>query len=175
MVEVNGINVEALERALRLVSEQYADPAKRRQMNSRRSRASWRGGMRSVVRAGAGRFEVDEDPSGPVSTPTSVEYLLGSLGACLLLTFVYLATRRNVMIEDVEVAVEGELGDLLAYLGLSDEGDPGFVRISLTCYVRSDADESVLREVFTESLRRSPVLRTLAREVELEANLRALR
>ncbi|MCS7117667.1 MAG: OsmC family protein [Thaumarchaeota archaeon] len=172
---MNGIDVEVLEKAIRMVSEQYGEPNRRRQMNLRRSRASWRGGMRSLVRAGAGRFEVDEDPSGPSNTPTSLEYLLGALGACVLLTFVYVATRRNVRVDDVEVAVEGELGDLMTYLGLSDEGDPGFVRISLTCYVRSDADENLLREIFSESLRRSPVLRTFMREVELSANLRTLK
>jgi uncharacterized OsmC-like protein len=175
---LNGIDLEKLEEALRAVDEQWRDPEKRTVLGRRRARALWRGGMRSTVRTGSGaRFEVDEglEPSAGGPTPTSVEYLIGSLAGCVLLTFVYLATLRGIEVQDAEVSVEGELGNVCNFLGLSDEGTPGFTKVSLTLYVRSGAEEETMRQVFEEAVRRSPVYRTLEGCVSLSTSLRVFR
>ncbi len=175
---LNGIDIEGLEEALRAVREQWSDPEKRPLLGRRRARALWRGGMRSTVRTGSGgKFEVDEglETKAGEPTPTSVEYLIGSLAGCVLLTFVYVATLRGIEVQDAEVSVEGELENVCNFLGLSDEGSPGFKRISVTLYVRSGAEEDRIRQVFEEALRRSPVYRTLEGCVPLTAHLRVFR
>ncbi|MEM2041909.1 MAG: OsmC family protein [Nitrososphaerota archaeon] len=175
---LNGIDLDKLEEALRSVREQWLDAERRPLMGRRRARAIWRGGLRSTVRTGSGgRFEVDEglEPKAGEITPTSVEYLIGSLAGCVLLTFVYLATLRGIEVSDAELAVEGELENVCNFLGLSDEGHPGFNRISMTLYVRSGADEARLKEVFEEALRRSPVYRTLESGTGLTASLKVFR
>jgi hypothetical protein len=58
---------------------------------------------------------------------------------------------------------------------LSDEGTPGFTKVSLTLYVRSGADEETMRQVFEEAVRRSPVYRTLEGCVSLSTSLRVFR
>jgi uncharacterized OsmC-like protein len=174
---LNGIDLERLEEALQAVEEQWRDPEKRTVLGKRRARALWRGGMRSTVRTGTGgRFEVDEglEPSAGEPTPTSVEYLIGSLAGCVLLTFVYLATLRGIEVQDAEVSVEGELGNVCNFLGLSDEGTPGFTKVSLTLYVRSGAEEERIRQAFEEAVRRSPVYRTMEGCVSLSTSLRVL-
>ncbi len=175
---LNGIDLEKLEEALRAVEEQWKDPEKRPLLGRRRARALWKRGMRSTVRTGSGgRFEVDEglEPSAGEPTPTSVEFLIGSLAGCVLLTFVYIATLRGVEVHDAEVTAEGELGNVCNFLGLSDEGSPGFAKISITLYVRSDADEERIKQVFEEAVRRSPVYRTLDECVSLSTSLRVFR
>ncbi len=173
MVVVNGVDVDSLREALRVVEEQSRDVEKRRMMNVRRARAFWSGGLRSGVRAGAGRFDVDEN-IGPErgSTPTSVEYVLGALGACVVVGFVFLATLRGVNIHDLEVALEGEIDNMNVFLALSDEGHSGFRRISLTAYVRADADEDTIKQLFDEAVRRSPIVNTLIHSVEVVPSVR---
>ncbi len=175
---LNGIDLDRLGEALRTVEEQWRDPEKRPLLGRRRARALWRGGMRSTVRTGSGgRFEVDEglEPRTGEPTPTSVEYLIGSLAGCVLLTFVYLATLRGIEVQDAEVSAEGELGNVCNFLGLSDEGTPGFTKVSITLYVRSGAEEERIRQVFEEAVRRSPVYRTLEGCVSLSTSLRVFR
>ena len=175
MTELNGVELELLEEGLKLVEKQAGEPERLKGLNTRRARASWPGGLRARVRAGNGAFVVDESigPE-PVETPTAVEYLLGTLGACVVIGFVYLATRRGVKLHNLEAALEGELDNSLVFLGLSDEGHPGYKRIKLTLYVSADAGDETLQKLFEETLRRSPVVNTLRNLVEVEGALRVV-
>ena len=172
MVEVNGVNVETLKEALKIVEEQSKDVEKRRLMNIRRARVSWIGGLKAKARSGNGSFIVDESVGEPTETPTAVEYMLGTLGACIVIGFVYLATLRNITIHNLEVSLEGELDNINVFLALSDEGHSGYKSISLTLYVSADADEETLRKIFEEAIRRSPLVSTLNNAVEVKGVIR---
>jgi len=169
MAVLNGIDLDMLKQGLELVREQMQDKDKRRQMNIRRARVSWQGGLKARARAGNGVFIVDESiGDGQVETPTAVEYILGTLGACVVIGFVYLATIRNITIHNLEAALEGELDDIGVFLALSDEGHSGYKRIHLTLYVSTDADEETVKKLFEEAIRRSPVVNTLRNLVDVE-------
>lgn len=95
-------------------------------------------------------------------TPLSaVEHLISSLGACLAAGYQALASRHGVIIDQLEVALRGELDNPLVYLGLEQEGHPGFSRIGATLYVSADADDQVLEQIWATTLERSPIVNTL--------------
>lgn len=105
---------------------------------------------------------------------SAVEHLLGSLGACLLMGYRMHASRRNITVDQIELAVRGGLGNPLVALGLEDQGYPGLARVSATLYVSAEADEQALRSVWEETLRRSPVLATIRASVECDLKLSVL-
>jgi TusA-related sulfurtransferase len=102
--------------------------------------------------------------------PSSVEYLLGALGADLCSGFTSACARAGITLDDVELTVRGRLRNVLAHLGL-EEGDPSFEKIEVKCFVSTPAVEDRVREVWSETLRRSPAAATLARATELEVRL----
>ncbi|HIQ30060.1 MAG TPA: OsmC family peroxiredoxin [Candidatus Caldiarchaeum subterraneum] len=175
MAELNGIELNILKEGLDAVKEQMRDPERNRRLNMRRARVSWVGGLKARVKTGNGVFTVDESlgPE-PSETPTAVEYLLGTLGACIVIGFVYLATIRGIRIHNIETSLEGELDNIGTFLALSDSGHSGYKRISLTLYVDADAEEEKLKEIFRETLKRSPLVNTLRNIVELEGNIKVV-
>lgn len=119
---------------------------------------------------GGGRTSAD----GIGSPLSAVEYLLASLGACLAAGYQVHASRAGVAIDQLEVAVRGQLGNPLIFLGLDDEGSPGFSEASATLYVNADADEALLAEVWATTVARSPIVNTLKGTVALDLNLQVV-
>lgn len=112
----------------------------------------------------------DSDPH-----PSAVEYLLGILGGDLLSGFAAQAGRQGVLVYELEVTVSGRLNNPLVHLGvIGEEGHPGFEAIAGTLYVSADAEEEDLEGVWRETLRRSPLVNTLRRAVELTLALQVM-
>ena len=104
--------------------------------------------------------------------PTAVEYLLGALGGDLITGFAAHAARRGIAVDALEASISGRLNNPLVFLGVVGEtGHPGFEAISGTLYVSTDSGEPVLREVWQETLARSPLVNTLQRCVTLSLEL----
>ncbi|MBI3988261.1 MAG: OsmC family protein [candidate division NC10 bacterium] len=103
--------------------------------------------------------------------PSAVEYLLAGLGGCLAVGFQIRASRRGIRVEAVEVSLKGAIDNILVFLGMAEEGHPGFSRIEGSLYVKADADEAALREIWCETLARSPVANSLRQAVELDVAL----
>ncbi len=112
---------------------------------------------------------------GPYSSPISVEYVLSALGACYATGFVLNATKRGVRIRNLEIALEGEIDNILVFLGLSDQGHPGYRRVVAKAYVDADADEKTIKEIWEETVRTSPVGNTLTRNVEIVPEIKVVR
>ena len=104
----------------------------------------------------------------PVS---AVEHLLGSLGACLLVGYRVHASRAGVVIDQAELSLRGNLENPLVYLGLEEAGSPGLSRVQGTLYVSTDADESVMRDLWETTLRRSPVLSSLHAGLQMDLQI----
>ena len=102
--------------------------------------------------------------------PSAVELMLSALAADLCAGFSRNCASRGLELDDVEISVQGRLCDPLAHLGLSG-GDPGFEGIRLRCYASSFSDEDALREVWEQTVSRSPLAATLARATRLELKL----
>ncbi len=168
---LNGLDVEQLQQ---LSAQVQADPEAARSLNRWAARVRWLGGFKGRAYIRNHSFVIDEpaDLVGKDEAPNAVEYVLGALGACLTVGFVLNATKRGIPIRNLEIALEGEIDNILTFLGLSSEGHPGYREIAVKAYVDADADEEILQSVWEETVRTSPVGNTLARSVNLRPELR---
>jgi uncharacterized OsmC-like protein/TusA-related sulfurtransferase len=102
--------------------------------------------------------------------PSAVEYLLGALSASLATGFATEAARAGLTIDDIEITVRGQLNSPLAMLGLED-GDPAFSSIEIRCFASTFDEEAMVRAAWDLAVRRSPLVATLRRAVELNLKL----
>jgi uncharacterized OsmC-like protein len=123
--------------------------------------------FKSYIRNHSFLISEPADLGGPDTSPNAVEYVLAALGACYATGFVLNASKRGVKIKNLEIALEGELDNILVFLGLSNEGHPGYKKIKAKLYVDAEADEKTIKEIWEETVRTSPVGHTLTRTVEI--------
>ena len=81
--------------------------------------------------------------------------------------FVVNATKRGVKIHDLEIALEGNFDNILKWAGHSQTGNPGYPAIKAKVFVRADADEATLREIWKAAVEGSPVTQTVARPTQI--------
>ena len=167
--ELNGLNLSELKGAIEAIK---IDPEKARS-HKWTSRVLWQGGFKAKAFTKHHSFIVDEPAkfASKGEGPTAVEYVLGALGACLTAGFVLNATKKGIEIYNMEVALEGEIDNILTFLGLSEEGHPGYREISAKLYVSADADRETLEEIWEETLETSPVGNSLSRIVTIKPAL----
>lgn len=161
---LNGIDVDALQAALKAVAGQPEMAVARK-----RARVRWLDRLKFRAYVRNHQFEVDEPThlAGDNANPTSMEYVLGALGTCLATGFVFNATQRGIAISNLEVSLESTQQNYLVFLGLDTEGHPGFDQVTAKLYVQADAEPAVLRELWEHTLRTSPVGNSLGRAVTL--------
>jgi uncharacterized OsmC-like protein len=113
-------------------------------------------------------LDADEPPVllGQDAGANPVEYILHALAACLTTTMVYHAAARNITIEAVDSALEGDL-DLRGFLGLSNEVRKGYQTIRVRMRVKSDAKPEALREL----AQFSPVYDVVSNSVPVEVTV----
>jgi len=167
--ELNGIDLDALDESYRLMGEK---PHKLKE-HWWKARVRWAGGFKSKVTTRNHQFLVDEPASVAAQdeAPTSVEYVLGAFGACLVTGFVLNAIKRGVEIWNLEVSLEGQTDNPLTFFGLEEEGHSGYREIIAKLYVQADADRETLEEVWDKTVRTSPVGNSLEKPVSIRAEL----
>jgi len=104
--------------------------------------------------------------------PAAVETLLAALGGCLAVGFRWRASKRGVVVREVEVSLRARSDNLLAFLGVEDTGHAGLASVEGSIFVDADAEDAVLEEVWRDTLARSPVAQSLARGVPLSVGLK---
>lgn len=107
-------------------------------------------------------FDTEEAAPGPL------EYLLGALGACLAQGLRWRASQQGIEIYALEVTLTAPLADPFVYLGLSDQGRAGLGAIEGKLFLDCEAEEEVLRRLWKEVTRRSPMLDTLQSPIPVE-------
>jgi uncharacterized OsmC-like protein len=130
-----------------------------------KSRVVWQDGFRAKAYMRTHASEMDE-PGGLDATDLAAsahEQLLSAIGACMTVGFVLNATKRGVKIHDLEIALEGNFDNILKWAGLDDAGNPGYRGIKAKAFVRADADEKTLREIWKLAVDGSPVTQTVVR------------
>lgn len=164
--QLNGLNLEKLREIVRDVASQ---PDKAEELNNWRARVRWLGGFRARAYVRDHTFTIDEpsDLAGVDTAPNAVEYVLSALGGCLTVGFVLNATKNNIRIDDLEVSLEGRIDNILTFLGLSDEGHPGYREIAAKLYARSPADPKTIQDIWRKTIETSPVGNTLTRNVKI--------
>jgi uncharacterized OsmC-like protein len=133
-------------------------------------RVRWSAGLSCKVYCRNQVWDVGQPASFDVqdTAPSAVEYVLGALGACLAMGFQVHASRCGIQVEALEIALSGQIDNIFVFLGLEQTGHSGFRAITGTLYVRADAEEETLQQLWRQTLAASPVTNTLARPVSLD-------
>jgi uncharacterized OsmC-like protein len=95
------------------------------------------------------------------------EQLLSAVGSCLTVGFVLNATKRGIKIHDLEVVLEGHFDNILKWAGISQAGNPGYRSITAKVFVKADADEAALKEIWRLAVDGSPVTQSVAKETKI--------
>lgn len=130
-----------------------------------KSRVVWQSGFRAKAYMRNHAVEMDE-PAGLDATDLSAsahEQLLSAIGACMTVGFVLNATKRGVKLHDLEIALEANFDNILKWAGMDDGGNPGYKGIKAKVFVRADADEKTLREIWKLAVDGSPVTQSVVR------------
>jgi len=164
----NGIDWGKFEEALGIVG---AEEKNARAPKS--SRVRWLGGLKLKVGVRNHTFLVDEPShlTGEDEAPNAVEYVLGAYGACLATGLIINASRRNIELFNLELALESTQDNAFSFMGINDDGHSGIDEVKVKLYVQADADEQTLREVWDHTLATSPVGNTLTRAVKVTPEL----
>jgi TusA-related sulfurtransferase len=102
--------------------------------------------------------------------PSALEYLFGALAASLTTGFASECARESLAVDDIEISLTGSLHNVLAHLGLED-GDPAIKSVEIKCFASTFDDEARVQAVWERTLRRSPLVATLAKGTEVLTKL----
>lgn len=133
-----------------------------------KSRVVWQDGFRAKAYMRNHVVEMDE-PGGLTATDLAAsahEQLLSAVGSCMTVGFVLNATKKGIKIYDLEIAMEGYFDNIRKWAGV-DEGNPGYGSITAKVFVRADADEETLREIWKLAVEGSPVTQSVLRETKV--------
>ena len=139
-----------------------------------RARVRGRGGMGAEVFVRNHSFAVGQ----PVSFDTAdkaisaIEYLLGSIGACIAVGFQWRASQKRIEVHNLEVVLQARAEDILVYLGVHDAGNPALAEVKAVVYVDADAETDTLQELLNDTVRRSPITQTLQNAVPVRVEIR---
>jgi uncharacterized OsmC-like protein/TusA-related sulfurtransferase len=104
--------------------------------------------------------------------PSALEFLLASLAACLAVGFQWRASRRGIEVRDLEVSLRARASNILVFLGMEDEGNPGLAEVKGRVYVDADGEDEALLALWDETVLRSPVAQSLLRGVPVRVDFR---
>ena len=172
--ELNGLRPEKLQAILDSMRD---DPEVLKAVTGPwKSRIVWQGGFRAKAYMRKHTVEMDE-PDGLDASDVAAsahEQVLSAVGSCMTVGFVLNATKRGIKIHDLEIALEGQFENILKWAGHSTTGNPGYPAIKAKVFVKADANEATLREIWKAAVEGSPVTQTVARQTEIIPEFEAL-
>lgn len=171
--ELNGLPPDKLKEVLKSIEQPDVLKAV---SGPWRSRIRWQNGFNGKAYMRNHVVEMDE-PSDLTATDVAAsahEMLLAAVGNCMMVGFVLNATKQGIKIHDLEIAVEGSFDNILKWAGLSDVGNPGYGSIHAKVFVKADADEKALRDIWKLAVEGSPVSQTVVHATEITTDFEAL-
>jgi hypothetical protein len=103
---------------------------------------------------------------------STLECVLGAMGAELVTGLRLFAARRRIDIDAVESVVEGRIEHPLTYLEVVGEaGQPRLAAVDIKVYVASPHDHAALRQLWNDLIERLPLVVTFARALDLRIEL----
>jgi uncharacterized OsmC-like protein len=171
---LNGLPRQKLEEVL----ESFRDPGVFSAVTGPwKSRVVWQDGMRA--RAYMRNHTVDMDEPGDLTATdlaaSAHEQLLSAVGSCMTVGFIVNATKRGIKIDNLEIAVEGYFDNIRRWAGVEDEGNPGYGSITAKAFVKADADEEVLRDIWRLAVEGSPVTQSVTHETKVTPEFELIR
>ena len=169
---VQGENLNGLPRQrLDEVLESFRDPDVFKAVTGPwKSRIVWQDGFRAKAYMRNHVVEMDEpgDLTATDLAASAHEQLLSAVGSCMTVGFVLNATKMGIKIHDLEIAIDGFFDDIRKWAGV-DDGNPGYGSITAEVFVRADADEATLRQIWKLAVEGSPVTQSVMRETQVTA------
>ncbi len=134
-----------------------------------KSRVVWQSGFRAkaYMRKHAVEMDEPEDLDATDLAASAHEQLLSAVGSCMTVGFVLNATKRGIRIHELEIVLEGHFDNILKWAGISDTGNPGYRTIKAKVFVKADADEATLRDIWKLAVEGSPVTQSVARLTQI--------
>jgi uncharacterized OsmC-like protein/TusA-related sulfurtransferase len=131
------------------------------------ARVRWTGEMQARAFVRNHGFAVGQPASFETQdpAPSAVEYLLAALGGCLVVGFQWRASQRGIEVRNLEISLKAQADNILVFLGIEEAGHPGLRAVEGSLYVDADAEDEILEALWDETLLRSPVTQSLARQV----------
>ena len=135
-----------------------------------KSRIVWQDGFRAKAYMRNHVVEMDEpgDLTATDLAASAHEQLLSAVGSCMTVGFVLNATKMGIKIHDLEIAIDGYFDNIRKWAGV-DDGNPGYGNITAKVFVRADADEDTLRQIWKLAVEGSPVTQSVMRETKVTA------
>lgn len=124
------------------------------------------------VRAGAHDWTIDE-PAGLGGTDLGanpVEHLLGSLGACQVITFQVWAEKLGLTLDAVDVDLSGDI-DLRGFFGLDPEARPGFDQVRAEVRLTGPESKEAYDELVAVVEEHCPVLDSIGARVPVSTQV----
>ncbi|WP_240374413.1 OsmC family protein [Bacillus piscicola] len=175
---LNGIDVEGLQGYRETISKSEKDA-----MIDYKVNLEWLGGTKSRVTTQGitlgeqelsrnFSFEIDEPPQllGKDSQPTPQEYLLGGMGACMLVGYTVGAAVKGIKLEKLEIDIEGGL-DLRGFLEVNPDSPIGMKDVKYKIRVKGDGSEEDFQEIHQKVIETSPNRATIADSIKLVPEL----
>lgn len=139
-----------------------------------RVRVRWDGGMRARAFVRNHTIEVGQPASFDTEdvAPSAIEYLLSALAADLAVGLQWRASQKGIDIAHLEVSLSARADDILVFLGVEDDGHPGLAGVEGKVFIDTTADPEELDELWTDTVRRSPLVQTLLKGAAVDVELR---
>jgi len=109
--------------------------------------------------------------SAKVEAPSAVDYLLASLSSCLVVGFKSHSSKRNIIIDQMEMMLKGKLDNVLYHIELENAGSPRITEVTGTFYITSPNEEQKLRDLWKLTINRSPIYQTLKQTIDIKISL----
>ncbi len=138
-----------------------------------RVRVRWDEGMQAKAFVRNHTIEVGQPASFDTEdpAPSAIEYLLSAVAADLAVGFQWRASKSRIEIAHLEVSLSAKAENILVFLGVEDEGHPGLAKIEGKLFVDTTADEDELQSIWSETVRRSPLVQTLLKGAPVEVEM----
>lgn len=131
----------------------------------------------SLARTTARSFTLETDEPTPLGGTDKaidpMELLLAAVGTCLQIGWVTHANRRGIDFRSLRIETRGDY-DLRGYLGLDPDVPPGYLSITYTVEVDTDADPAALEEIRVAAENGSPVTQNVLKGTAIRSEVKKL-
>lgn len=176
--KINGIDTDALRETMATVIRDASKGIAGFQVST-----TWKGGTKSATRVDgwslAGQrmekdftIEIDEPHEllGENTAPNPQEYLLASMNACMLATYVAACSMQGITLDHLTIESKGDL-DLRGFLGLDKKVKPGYDEIEYTVHIQGDGTDQQFQRVHEWVMATSPNYWNIADAITLKPKL----
>ena len=107
---------------------------------------------------------------GADGAPNPQELLMAAVNACMMVGYVAQASVRGITLDACRIETEGEL-DLRGFLGLSEDGPPGYEAIDYEVRIKGNGSPEQFEEIHQTVMKTSPNYFNINRPVRMNGTL----